>query len=105
MIGDERVDRQQPPLEADRQLVAQPIIQAFAPATSGHALDSIAQLGQSYDADEYTVLIAVGQPSDDTRIGTLLHPLRNNHGVQKEVHRSSLRVRSMRRVAFSPDLR
>src|SRR6516162_10090458 len=38
-------------------------------------------------------------------MGTLLRPLGNNHGVQEEVHSSSLRGRSARGVIVNPDLR
>ena len=74
-IGNRGVEWQHPALEAQQQLLPQPPVKP-TPALSGcHALNAVAQLGQSDDADEDTVLVGLRQPGNDTWIGARPHPL------------------------------
>src|SRR5688572_12548608 len=65
----------------------------------------MAQLGKSNDADEYAILVCLGEPRDDAGVGTRLRPLGNDIGVEQKTHRSMGRGRSLLRLAFKPEPR
>src|SRR3546814_3082513 len=53
----------------------------------------------------YTTLFRSGKPGDDAGVGLWLHPLRDDVGVEQEVHRSTFRGRSFLRLISTPESR
>lgn len=97
------VDGQDPTVETRHQVVRKPLLEPIAPTTSGKTFDPMPQLGKRNDAEEHPVLVGVGKPSGDARIGVWLAPFRNDVGIQQEVHRSGVRGGSCLRSTSIPE--
>ena len=70
------------PLESNRKLAAQPLIQSFATCARRQSFDAAPQLSKSYDAQEDVILANLVQPLDDSGVGARFGPFRDDVCVQ-----------------------
>ena len=87
-IGDRAIYSCDSPFESQWQLATQPFIETTAPGVDRQALDSVPQLRERDDAEKYLVLIDLGEPFDDARVGSRLRPLRDDVRVEQKGHKS-----------------
>src|ERR1700756_4013804 len=75
LIGDRSIDSGDSTFESRRQDVPQPFVEPPAPGAGGQALEPGGKLAKRYNAQEPFVLISLGEPLDDTRVGSWSGPL------------------------------
>jgi hypothetical protein len=100
-IGDRSIDSRDSPFESQGQHIVQPFIETPAPSAGGEPLDTVAKLSKRYDAQEHLVLLDLGEPLDDTRIGPRPGPFGDDICVEQKAHKSVERSRSLDRRSFN----
>src|SRR5579862_8483372 len=102
-IGDRSIDSRDSPFESQGQDIPQPVVEPPAPGAGGQALDAVAKFGERYNAQEHLVLIDLGEPFDDTRVGPRSGPLGDDVRVEQKTHKSIDRRRTLERRSFNPE--
>src|SRR6267378_7690189 len=93
-VGDFRVHWHDAPLEARRQLLAQPRVEPGAAAARSQPFDPEADFDEADDAEEDAVLIHFVEPAHDPDIGPRLDPFGNDIGIDQpaSAHKSTSRA-------------
>ena len=90
-IGNLVINRQYAVLEAQWELVSEPVIEPLTSIAVREAFDPVTKLRECDYTEEHTIFIHAGKPGDDPGIGPWFHPLRDDVSVEKKAHSSVFR--------------
>ena len=104
LVGDRRIDRQDPVVEPVGNLNFQPGSDTLSPPSSGQLSHALANFAECQDTDEKCSGRDRVEPVDDARIRPPLHQFRQGTGIDEVAHRSTSRAgdRSRSRSNSSP---